>query len=529
MTTDIPDSWVYCTLDDLQTRISNGANVTQYEERVGYPISRIETIWNETIDFGRVKYIKEADSEFVAKYALSEGDILLSHINSDFHLGKTALYKNNPPVLIHGVNLLLIRLAQSVSSKFINYQFKFLRTKGAFISAAQRAVNQSSINQKKLKSFSFVLPPIAEQHRIVAKIEELFSELEKGVESLRTAREQLKIYRQSLLKAAFEGKLTEEWREENADTLQPAEVFLRQIRQEREDRHHKQIKAWEGEVGKWQAGGKQGKKPAKPKPLKKIDSPSPSELEALGALPLTWCWAKIGDVSSVGTGVTPLKSRAEFYEKGDIPWVTSGALNDNYVWEASGYVTKAALAETNLRLYPKHTLLMAMYGEGKTRGKCSELMLPATTNQAVAAMVQSGIEEETRPFLKWFMIKNYADIRRKSSGGVQPNLNLGIVENTLFPLCSIAEMREIDAELQRQLSVIEENERDIDAQLDKSNALRQSILKKAFRGQLVKQDPDDEPASALLARIAKQKEEAMVLAKKAKAAAKKEPKRKAKQ
>ena len=82
-------------------------------------------------------------------------------------------------------------------------------------------------------------------------------------------------------------------------------------------------------------------------------------------------------------------------------------------------------------------------------------------------------------------------------------------------------MREIDAELRRQLSVIEENERDIDAQLDKSSALRQSILKKAFRGRLVTQDPDDEPASVLLKRIAKQREEAVVLSKKAKAAARK--------
>jgi type I restriction enzyme S subunit len=400
----------------------------------------------------------------------------------------------------------------------------FLFQTGSFrraISEIAQGININNLRSEHILDYRFKLPPRYEQCRIVAKIEELFSELDKGIESLRTARGQLKIYRQSLLKAAFEGKLTEEWRNNNSDSLQPAKEFLNEVRQERVDRYHKQLKAWEGEVGQWQAAGKKGKKPAKPRPIREMDSPSPAELEALGALPLTWCWAKIGEVSSVGTGVTPLKSRADFYEKGDIPWVTSGALNDSYVSEVSGYVTRTALAETNLRLYPKHTLLMAMYGEGKTRGKCSELLLPATINQAIAAMVQSGIEEKTRPFLKLFLIKNYADIRTKSLGGVQPNLNLGTVENTFFPLCSIAEMREIDSELQRQFSVIEASECDIELQLDTSNALRRSILKEAFCGRLVSQDSNDEPASALLDRIAKQKEEAAALSGKAKAAMKK--------
>jgi type I restriction enzyme, S subunit len=105
----LPSSWVICLLDDVITKMSNGANVTQYDEKIGYPISRIETIWNETIDLERVKYIKQDDPEFVEKYALHKGDILLSHINSDSHLGKTGLFKNQTGTLIHGINILLIR------------------------------------------------------------------------------------------------------------------------------------------------------------------------------------------------------------------------------------------------------------------------------------------------------------------------------------------------------------------------------------------------------------------------------------
>jgi len=204
----IPTHWKIEKLGDLCDKMSNGANVQQNEEKIGYPISRIETIWNETIDQGRVKYIAENNSEFIAKYALQKGDILFSHINSDLHLGKTAIYKNQPEVLIHGINLLLIRLKGDISCDFLNYQFKLKRSRGEFIGIAQKSVNQSSINQTKLKNLDFIIPPLEEQLGIVSKIEELLSDLENGKQQLQIAQQQLKIYRQSLLKCAFEGKLT---------------------------------------------------------------------------------------------------------------------------------------------------------------------------------------------------------------------------------------------------------------------------------------------------------------------------------
>lgn len=365
------------------------------------------------------------------------------------------------------------------------------------------------------------IPPGNEQHRIVAKIEELFSELDKAVESLKKAREQLNVYRQALLKHAFEGKLTEQWRKDNANKLETADQLLERIKQERKTRYQQKLEDWKAVVKQWEVNGKDGKKPAEPKRHKQLELPNSYESKEFNNLPEFWCLVKIGDVASVGTGGTPLKSRSDYYENGEIAWVTSGALNNAFVSEASGYVTDLAIKETNLRIYPEHTLVMAMYGEGKTRGKCSELLIPATTNQAIAAMVQSGIEERIRPYLKWFLMKNYNDIRRKSSGGVQPNLNLGIVENTVFPICSLGEMNQIVIELECKLSVIDEVDISIDKQLKKSESLRQSILKKAFSGQLVPQNPNDEPASVLLERIAREKAEAVATVKKVRKAKKK--------
>lgn len=199
----VPKNWNSIKFEDLCERISNGANVHQHDEPLGYPISRIETIWNEQIDTVRVKYVKENSIEFVSKYSLQTGDILFSHINSDLHLGKTAIFKNQFPVLIHGINLLLIRIKDNVSSDFVNYQFKYKRKLGEFISIAQKSVNQSSINQQKLKNVNILLPSFEVQKQIVIKIEELFSELDKGVEELKKTQQQLKVYRQAVLKSSI--------------------------------------------------------------------------------------------------------------------------------------------------------------------------------------------------------------------------------------------------------------------------------------------------------------------------------------
>lgn len=206
----LPKEWKWVKLGEVCERMSNGANVKQSDEKIGFPISRIETIWNETIDLNKVKYIEKKDEAFILKYSLQKDDILFSHINSDIHLGKTAIFKNQTSILIHGINLLLIRLNKNVLPDFFNYQFKYKRKRGEFISIAQKSVNQSSINQSKLKNVDFALPPRYTQLAIVSKIEELFSELDKGIEQLKTAQQQLKTYRQSVLKWAFEGRLTNE-------------------------------------------------------------------------------------------------------------------------------------------------------------------------------------------------------------------------------------------------------------------------------------------------------------------------------
>lgn len=297
-----------------------------------------------------------------------------------------------------------------------NYAYYFLQSKYLDINTRAKGVGIPHVDPNILWNYDLLIPPKPTQQAIVFKIEELFSELDKGIENLRTAQQQLKTYRQSVLKWAFEGKLTNENLEE-------------------------------------------------------------------GELPKGWKWVSIEDVATVGTGATPLKSKSEYYG-GYIAWVTSGALNDEFVREATDFVTEKAVKETNLSVYPKHTLLVAMYGEGKTRGKCSELLIEACTNQAIAAIYFDEKEISIKPYLKYFLLKNYADVRKKSSGGVQPNLNLGIIKRLQFPLAPIEEQNKIIREIESRLSVADKMEESITKGLQQAEALRQSILKKTFQGKL---------------------------------------------
>ena len=208
-----PSRWGKADLESILEKMAIGANLPQSDVQIsGYlPISRIETIAFEKVDLTRVKYVA-VDENIIEKYSLQKGDILFSHINSDKHLGKTAIF-NGEVDLIHGVNLLLIRAKEGYDKNLLNYLFKHYRFQGKFIDAAQRAVNQSSINQKKLNRFEIPLIPESEQQRIVARLDAIFGHLDVLKEKLDRIPELLKNFRQQVLTQAVKGDLTREWRE----------------------------------------------------------------------------------------------------------------------------------------------------------------------------------------------------------------------------------------------------------------------------------------------------------------------------
>ncbi|MFI7436248.1 restriction endonuclease subunit S [Micromonospora haikouensis] len=214
-----------------------------------------------------------------------------------------------------------------------------------------------------------------------------------------------------------------------------------------------------------------------------------------------WREVCVGDLALVGTGATPLRSRKEYYTGGTVPWVTSGLLNQPFVDEATELITELALAETSAKLWPVGTLLVAMYGEGRTRGMCSELRISAATNQACAAVKLKPEWESYRPWVKLFFHASYERNRRLASGGVQPNLSLGVIRDLRVPIPPEDERDRLLGEFVSQQESGTRLRRVLDDTMQKSKQLRRRLLAEAFAGRLVPQDPDDEPASELLARI----------------------------
>jgi type I restriction enzyme S subunit len=198
-----------------------------------------------------------------------------------------------------------------------------------------------------------------------------------------------------------------------------------------------------------------------------------------------WPSQTIGEFATVGSGATPKRGNADYYEGGTIPWVTSAKLLGRFVTEPTGFITERALKETSVRLWPAQTLLVAMYGEGRTRGHCSELLFESTTNQACAAILIRDDQLVSRSFLKLFFASSYESNRRLSSGGVQPNLSLGVIRSLQVSIPPRPIQDEIVERVEQELSIIESLVTATKLALVRSQGLRSSILSRAFAGQLV--------------------------------------------
>ncbi len=216
-------------------------------------------------------------------------------------------------------------------------------------------------------------------------------------------------------------------------------------------------------------------------------------------LPNGWECVRLSDICIIGTGATPSTRNSTYYKDGTIPWIGSSETSNEYIDAPTTLITQKALDETNCTVYPIGTLIMAMYGEGKTRGQISELRISSATNQACAAIVP--IFKEIKSFIKIYLKGNYLRLRTLAEGGMQPNLNLRKISSYMIPMPPLAEQIRIERvlnDLLLKVDLIDSEKSVIDVSL---SHVKSKILELAISGKLVSQDPADAPAEVLLKRV----------------------------
>ena len=385
------------------------------------------------------------------------------------------------------------------------YAYYFLLSKYQEINTRAKGSGTPHVDPDLLWNYEFPIAPLSEQKRIVAKIEELFSELDNGIASLKTAREQLKVYRQSVLKHAFEGKLTAKWREENADKLESPEQLLARIQQEREARYQEQLEDWKAAVNEWEANGKEGKKPGKPKKTKVLSGRLVDEI----IIPNEWSFSIIGELNAEvfdGPFGSNLKS-SDYVDRGVRVIRLENIGEMRFIEDKYSFIT-----EEKYQTILKHTVSGGdiIFSSFMTEG-IRVIILPESVDKAVnkadCFCVRMFGESYNPRFLVLYLSSRaaYKQIESEIHGIGRPRINTTQLKSFVVPICSIDEQIQILSEIEQQISEIDATESNIDAQIERAKTLRQSILKKAFSGQLVPQDPTDEPASELLARIQAEK------------------------
>lgn len=334
------------------------------------------------------------------------------------------------------------------------YSFYFNTYRERIVKATATGTSKLAINRKSFSNYQIYLVDIERQNQLLHKLDKMKSISDGLLQTIQQQQKYAEMLRQSILQQAVEGKLCEQDPKD-----EPASVLLEKIKAEKERLiAEKKIK--------------------KQKPLPPI-----SEEEKLFALPKGWEWCRLGELANIATGSTPAKNKVEYYMHGTIPWITSSETGQEYVSSARYYVTDLAVKECNLTINRPHTLVMAMYGQGKTRRQITELAIPATTNQACATI--SCYMSSLNPYLKIYCKKIYQEIRELASGGAQPNLNLNKIKEYVVPCPPLFEQHRISDKVKIFMQLCDQLEEElINANLH-SSQLMEAVLQEAFSIQKV--------------------------------------------
>ena len=497
----LPKDWVRARLGEISI-LGTGSPAPQgkeYFENGVYPFVRVQDMGN----LGNKVYIHDTRDHINAKAIkkmklFPKGSVLFTKSGMSILLNQRAIVARDMCIVSHiGISIPLAK----VPSEWIYYWLRTLDFKNL-----THATTLPSLQLSKVREISVPLPPLLEQHRIVAKIEDLFTRLDAGVEALKKVKEQLKNYRQAVLKYAFEGKLTEEWRHNYKP--KPAEKLLEKIKAERQHRYLQKMKDWNKAVKKWESEDKKGRKPAKPRIPKELPPLTKEELAELPELPEGWVWVRVGEICfKIIGGGTPSTTN-ESYWSGDIPWITSADIKDLKRIKPRKFINENAIKESATNLLPKgNIVVVTRVGLGKVASNKFDLCFSQDSQGLILCNL---IFNE---YVLWKLSQAVQIFKYRNQGTTINGVTKKQLEELIIPICSLGEQRRIVQEIETRFSVADKLEQTIDESLKKSEALRQSILKKAFEGELTKkwrkQHPElisgENSAKALLEKIKREK------------------------
>lgn len=501
--TELPKGWAPACLSDIcdiNPRVDKSA-IDQSQLVSFVPMHAVEAE-NGRIDVSATRPFGEVKQGYTP---FRTGDILFAKITPCMENGKMAIVPRMPSEYGFGsTEFHVLRALCGVEPSFIyhivsNQGFRYLAEHHM-----TGAVGQKRVPASLLSDHPVAVPPLNEQRRIVAKIEAMFERIDKGVESLVVAKTTLGLYRQSLLKSAFEGRLTAAWRSQNPDKLECTKALLSRIQKERETRYKSALDDWQTALSEWRANGEVGRKPGKPSRPADIVPQHITE-DAKPDHPASWGSLRLGGLNIViSDGPFGSNLKTSDYTTAGIQVVRLENIGyGQFITGKQTFVSQEKYETiAGHTIYPG-TIVVSSFVTDAVRSCVVPASVPIAVNKADCFAVVVEGERTSREFLAYYLQcgQVFKQLEGLIHGVGRPRINTTQLKELHFPICSPAEQAEITRILDARLTAADAMEAEINAALLRAEALRQSILKQAFAGTLVPQDPTDEPATTLLARI----------------------------